>query len=438
MDSMSTLLLFSLLAADPQPQAVTYDGQLSQLERGQPAVVVKEFSARTLLQYQDGNQWQASTLISETAAPLPWSEQLTHQSSAAPAMQSTAIGYRHEERMHVISGLFPLLWSPEPLVAGLTWETDGGTFEVASATSLDGVECWLVNVVTGPARRHQIWVRQDQPIVEMLKQTVFMGQGDRFELSARRTGSVTLTPEVATAEQLVLQRMQALQVSLKRDPQDRQALLTDEQVALAAEQLPSVIAAARTTALDTFLTHVARELEERQSRTDKVTELAAKFVGQPAPPFTLTQQRGGDVSSADLRGKVVILHFWNYEEEPLEQPYGQVGYLDFLAMRYKDRPLAVYGVAVQPELAVASTRDSAIRSIKRLSAFMKIGYEVTLDTRSALNQFGNPTRLGAELPLWIVLDANGQVVHYHSGYYTIDNAKGLQQLDEIVAGLLPE
>ncbi|TWW09775.1 hypothetical protein E3A20_10930, partial [Planctomyces bekefii] len=34
-----------------------------------------------------------------------------------------------------------------------------------------------------------------------------------------------------------------------------------------------------------------------------------------------------------LKGKTVILHFWDYKDSPLSEPYGQTGYLEFLNNR---------------------------------------------------------------------------------------------------------
>jgi len=40
---------------------------------------------------------------------------------------------------------------------------------------------------------------------------------------------------------------------------------------------------------------------------------AVAVVGQPAPDFTLTDTNGKAHSLADLKGKAVVLEWWNYE-----------------------------------------------------------------------------------------------------------------------------
>lgn len=434
---MTSLLLYAILAADTAPEIISYEGKLSQMERGKPTVAVKEFSAQSAIQ-PAGTAYEAITLVTETASQLPWAEQLSRQSNVQAAQRPVAIGYRHDERMYVIPAMFPLLSSPEPLREGLKWTVDSASFEVTGQEQVGKTACWVVQSVTGPARRHQILVRTDAPIVESLRQTVFMGQGDRFELVVNRKESVTPNDDDLARNAGFATLFLDLQSQLQRDEHDRSADLTEEQVGLAAKQSGELVAKATGSMYERFAKDVQRAIDDRTRRADKVAELAGKFVGQSAPGFVLTRLNGDEIDLAALKGKVVILHFWGYQDEPLEQPYGQIGYLDFLANRYKDQNIAVYGVAVDPQLATPLTRDTAVRSIRRLTSFMKTSYEVTLDTKSVLTQFGNPTRLGVELPLWVVIDPAGKIAHYHVGYHSIDNARGLHTLDELVQHMLKE
>ncbi|MCA9043412.1 MAG: TlpA family protein disulfide reductase [Planctomycetaceae bacterium] len=432
---MHTLLLLSALVADPGIESLTYQGELSQVERGQQTAVVKEFTADCFLSEQAGAV-NATTLIQESTSRLPWAELVTWQSSVNATDLAPAFGYRHKEKLYAVTGMFPLLASPEPLQKGLEWKSGPASFEVVGEEMVGDVKCWVVESVTGPARKHQIFVQQDRPVVERLKQTVFMGQGDRFELTLQRTKSEVLPAESASKTLNAMLHLQAMKESLERDPYDRTADITPQSTAVAQEQIEELMASVKGTRFENYVASISRDLGNRAQREMEVSELRDKFVGQPAPSFTLTQLGGEPVPAEDLAGKVVVLHFWTYQEKPLEQPYGQIGYLDFLATRFRDKPVTVLGVAVDNRLGTPESRTAVVRSIKRLTSFMKTGYEVTLDTRNALNQFGNPTRLGAELPLWVILDQSGTVVHYHSGYYEIDNQRGLKELDELIADLL--
>jgi hypothetical protein len=53
-----------------------------------------------------------------------------------------------------------------------------------------------------------------------------------------------------------------------------------------------------------------------------------------------------------------------------------------------------------------------------------------------IESFGDPRRLDAQLPLWVVIDAEGKVAGYKVGFYRIKVDEGLRQLDELVIELI--
>ena len=81
---------------------------------------------------------------------------------------------------------------------------------------------------------------------------------------------------------------------------------------------------------------------------------------------------------------------------------------------------------------------TALRSIRGLKEFMNLGYEITVDDGTLLGKLGDPRRLGAKLPLWVVLGPDGKIVHYHVGFYAIKPDEGLRQLDGIVVDLIKQ
>ena len=50
----------------------------------------------------------------------------------------------------------------------------------------------------------------------------------------------------------------------------------------------------------------------------------------------------------------------------------------------------------------------------------------------ALEQLGDPRRADSGLPLFVVLDRQGKVVHYHPGNYDVDTREGLKELRAVV------
>jgi hypothetical protein len=146
---------------------------------------------------------------------------------------------------------------------------------------------------------------------------------------------------------------------------------------------------------------------------------------------------GDDALSLDaLKGQVTVLHFWDYRDEPLKEPYGQVGYLDFMYHRRRPDGLQVYGVAVDGRLADEKTRGAAERSVKKLRAFMNLSYPVVLDSGGFVKLFGDPRLVGANLPLFVVVGPEGKIIHYHVGHYDVHQDQGLKELDQVVQGAL--
>ena len=157
-----------------------------------------------------------------------------------------------------------------------------------------------------------------------------------------------------------------------------------------------------------------------------------KLVGQEAPKWKLKLVDGTTFSSSDAKDKVVVLHFWQYRGEPLSEPYGQIGYLDFLNNKRKKLGVRVVGVNVDERFAGTENKGAATLSMKKLLEFMNVGYEMAIDDESTLAEFGDPRALGAPLPLWIVIGHDGKVAHYHTGVYDIKPDEGLKQLDDAV------
>jgi hypothetical protein len=127
-----------------------------------------------------------------------------------------------------------------------------------------------------------------------------------------------------------------------------------------------------------------------------------------------------------------VLHFWDYRDEPLKEPYGQVGYLDFMYHRRKPAGLQVYGIAVDGRLADEKTRGAAERGVRKLKSFMNLSYPVLLDSGSLIKQFGDPRLLGASLPLFVVIGPDQKIIHYHVGHYEVHQDQGLKELDQVV------
>jgi hypothetical protein len=133
--------------------------------------------------------------------------------------------------------------------------------------------------------------------------------------------------------------------------------------------------------------------------------------------------------SSSARGKNI--------DTPLEEPYGQTGYLDYVARRRADEGVLVVGVNVDPRLADDDTRRAAVNAARKLQQFMNLSYPILLDDGRLLKRLGDPRPGGGKLPLFIVVGKDGKIADYHAGLYDVKANAGLAELnvalDEAVA-----
>jgi hypothetical protein len=177
-------------------------------------------------------------------------------------------------------------------------------------------------------------------------------------------------------------------------------------------------------------------LVRQSDRTSALDRLIAEGTGKVVEPFEAAGPGDVKFDSDALRDRVTVLHFWEYRDSPLAEPYGQVGYLEFLYGRHKARGLQVVGVAVDGRFAQSPTAGAAAASVRRLKNFMNLTYPIVHDGGGLVRQFGDPRNIGADLPLFIVVGPDGRIVHYKVGHYEVDREAGLKQLDEVIQNLL--
>jgi hypothetical protein len=67
---------------------------------------------------------------------------------------------------------------------------------------------------------------------------------------------------------------------------------------------------------------------------------------------------------------------------------------------------------------------------------MNLTYPLLVDGGDATRQYGDPRKAGAKLPLFVVIDRTGKIVHYHAGHYEVDRDRGLEELEGAVKSAL--
>ncbi|MCA9058999.1 MAG: TlpA family protein disulfide reductase, partial [Planctomycetaceae bacterium] len=214
--------------------------------------------------------------------------------------------------------------------------------------------------------------------------------------------------------------------------------LSERQLAALREREAALLQAAADTYLQPLATRISADLEQQQKRLMASSSRADQLVSTAAPSFSLNLIDGSVIDSANLAGKTVVLHFWDYRDQPLSEPYGQTGYLDFLASRSGNQSIQVIGISTSPDFQSPELIGRARRSARKLREFMNLNYPIGYDDGSLLRTLGDPRDREGQLPLWVVLSPQGKIAHYHAGYYEIDARRGLHELETLIQSQQPQ
>jgi thiol-disulfide isomerase/thioredoxin len=119
---------------------------------------------------------------------------------------------------------------------------------------------------------------------------------------------------------------------------------------------------------------------------------------KPAPAFTVKDLDGREISSASLRGKVVIVNFWATWCGPCR---AEIPDLVALQQKYRDT-LQVIGI---------SEDETGVEVVKRFAAEHKVNYPVAMTTPEIEKLFPGISAL----PTSFILDRESRVVQKHVG-----------------------
>lgn len=438
--SLLLIALLSLNAFEPQfeiGEQLTYEGTLV-AEKGEPAETQKKFTCTLLiLDIQAGDRVHCAWTIQEDGrGGWGWLRQFgeltTGGRPGAAAGNAPSLRYQRDAGASIVPLLTPL-WTNRPaLAADQSWQEDKLQYRVVASEAIRGRRCWVVQVSNAYGPKRTLWIDKATPVVLAIQERVFLGQGEAFELLMQLKQTDVLSDERQAKATATLTALKALREKLGIEPAADEAAWTEEQIRVLTEALPKISAADPTDGLGQIVAAANEDLKTKRNQANGVSALEKRIVGKQVPAFQLPELSGKNMGSSDLKGKVTVLHFWEYRDAPLEEPYGQIGYLDFLLRQQKAGNVQVIGVNVDERLADESTRGRSIASAKKLKSFMNLSYPILLDDGEVLKQFGDPRAADAKLPLFVVVAPDGKVVHYHVGSYDVDRLVGLQELNEVV------
>lgn len=445
--TVSQLMLMTALIA-PGPDIIgdnaalelRYAGTLAKVGRNGAEQPLKKFTLYSVVTKQGDGKRLAYLTDERGGGSWAWPERFgtldLNAKNAAANGSTIRVLAEHEGVPHPINLRQPIFEFADKLAEDeeLDWTSGQSSYEVAEETKkVKDRECHIVRVSTNNGRKQRLWIsKADKTLLVAAEQQVFMGRGEEFLLKLDLESAKPV--DAAALEKLnkPLQTLLDLKSQINRPDGETKAELNPEQIASAQKVIGTIEKQAEGTPFATLAAVVSRDVKAQTQRTDDVESLSKKFVGQAAPTFEVTTLDKKTIQSKELAGKIVVLHFWDYEGEPLAEPYGQVGYLDFLSNKRKKFGIEVIGVAVNESFSDGAKASGALRSVRKLREFMNLSYPIGTDDSTLLAKFGDPRKLGAKLPLWIVINPDGKIAHYHVGFYAIKPDEGLRPLDEAV------
>jgi peroxiredoxin len=436
--AMMGLMVWLTAVNTPAGSELQYVGTLSQ--QGKSGLVeVKSFSLYAVVVTAEDGSSQLAYHLEERGTGWGWPEQFGQFPLSDNATSNACpirLLYTHEEQQYPLPIRSPLFEFRDKLAPQTSWTDGRKEYVVTRKRKIKDRDGFQVEVSSNLGRSQTLVVDAATGVIISLEERVIIGRGDEFQLKMELQSQKQLAAADLARNQQPLDLLLAVQASLGRTGEQKIVELTVAQLKSLQQEVPRIEKDAGGTPWSRLVATIARDLQQQQKRLEGVAGLEKKLIGHPAPPMKLKLADGSTISSEDLRGKVVVLHFWQYRGEPLSEPYGQVGYLDFLNNKRKKLGVRVIGINIDERFATREQTGPANRSMKKLLEFMNLGYDVAIDDGTALTEFGDPRSLGAPLPLWVVIGHDGKVAHYHTGFYDIKPDEGLRQLDEAVVEAL--
>lgn len=323
----------------------------------------------------------------------------------------------------------------EDLSGGAQWELDGLSYQANGPVPIvnqpDQMR-WEISVRDELGEKRFMTTDASRPLIRGLQETVFLGQGleHRLRLELQETRAV---PEAAWQQALAdYARLEALRQQLGGPSDAPQRRWTDEQLALLKTTLPQLEAEITSEGFQSLIRQALVESKEEHSRVGALDSLRQKALTRTLSEVELEAVTGEPLGRTDLAGKVAVIHFWDYREEPLREPYGQVGYLDFLFRKYEEQGLRVLGVVVNQRAAIPEQRKGAMTSARKFASFMNLAYPIYADDGMLLDHIGDPRQSANSLPLFVVVGRDGRIIHYSAGYYEVKANEGLAELESVI------
>jgi len=411
-------------------------------EKGDPAITEKNFTLSCLVDQGPVDQGPANgavvywTLSEQGRGKWTWLDQFGKLDvddtwQANPDLLPTLL-YERPSGTSIVPVMLPIFGTDQPLAKGSTWMRDRLDFQVTGDVQVADYSGWNVDISNVYGHQRSLVIDKGSPVVLSSTSRVFIGQGEEHELTfqlVKRT--VVAKPQLEKARR-GFDAMLAFRGKIGHEARTREFQWSPDRLTALRDELPAALDQVVDEPLLSIAKLAQQDAKRQTSRSGAISAVRKQLLGQTAPQPEVKEIDGTPFDWKKTAGKVTVLHFWDYRESPLEEPYGQVAYVDFLCRQRKDQNVVVMGVAVNELLDEPGTFRRGAQSAKKLKTFMNLSYPVVLDAGEAIRAFGDPRVTGAKLPMVVVIDATGKVTHYHVGLYKFDRDRGLAELDDAV------
>lgn len=426
LSALACLQISTALATDAQ-QEVRFVGNLSRTV-GDEQIVLRDFEVLLL----QGRHSGFFSILDNEKEGCPWPESfglIDNNTGPRPHLI-----YGHADSTYTLPLPALKLNIPDSAAVGSQWDQNGWSFQIADRSEKDGQEQWKVKGEERRGRRLQATVNSSG-VLQSATMDVFMGQGDKFQLNIEQSSTATVAPDTLKRVESTIDSLIDLQAALGRRADSQLAELSPRQAKLASQAMDSLSQQAKDTPLQETVLRIRRDVTRQQRRITQAMERQQQLINSDAPKFSLNLISGKTLESSAVVGKTVVLHFWAYSDKPLTEPYGQVGYLEYLFNQRKPDNVTVIGIATNPGLQVEDQSRTAKRSARKLAEFMNLSYPIGYDNGTLIRSLGDPRESGGELPLWVVISPEGKVAHYQAGFYEVDSRAGLKKLNAVLDAL---
>lgn len=414
-----------------------YRGTLTEAARDSDESIVKRFSFYCLTSKAANGGRRLSFLLDERGGGgWPWPERfgmsnLTAENKPTDAAQIRLL-YTHDGKPTSIRLRRPLFRHVDKMGEGKQWADGKNKYSVVGSTKIQDMDCWKIKIATNFGLQEDLAVEKQSGLVVSSQRRLTRGQGVPFSLKFELQSLKSIDAKRLALLQKPVEALAKLQVDLMRPENAMDPTLSEAQLKLTAGVIGDLQKAADETPFARLAATIHRDVKKQMRRYGDVKKLSTRFSGRKAPKFSLATVDRKEVAAEEMQGNIVVLHFWDYKYEPLIEPYGQTAYLDFSYTRYEKLGVKVYGVAVNSRFDDATTRTAARQSARKFKNFMNLSYPLAYDGGELIGKFGDPRRVGAKLPLWVVIGADGIISHYKLGFYNINPDEGLRSLDRAV------